>query len=93
MSSTLVGRVFTGLAAACLLAVVVFGFAPNPGSADAGPEHVNCGTMFVATGWHGEEGCDTQFGVRFIVMFFLWVAALVLGTIGLVQLHRQVRYA
>ena len=87
------GRALTGLAALALLAVVVLGFAPNPGSSDAGPDHVNCGTMFVDTGWSGEEGCDTQFGVRFIVMFFLWLSALVLGTTGLVLLYRQVRYA
>lgn len=85
-------RAFTGLAAVALLAVLVLGFAPNPGSSDTGPEHVNCGTMFVDTGWNGEEGCDTQSGVRFLLMFSLWVAALVLGTIGLVLLYREVRY-
>ena len=86
------GRTLTGLAAGLLLAIVVLGFVPNPGSSDTGPEHVNCGTIFVDTGWSGEEGCDTQYGVRFITMFFLWLAALVFGSIGLVLLYRDVRY-
>ena len=64
-----------------------------PGSSDTGPEHVDYGTLFVDTGWGGEEGCDTQRGVRFIIMFFLWLSSLVVGTTGLVLLYRQVRYA
>lgn len=88
----LAGRILTGLAALALLAVLVLGFAPNPGSSDAGPEHVNCGSIFVDTGWSGEEGCDTQFAVRFMIISVLWLVALVLGTTGLVVLYRGVRY-
>jgi hypothetical protein len=88
----LAGRILTGLAAVAMLAVAVLGLAPNPGSSDSGPAHVNCGTVFIDTGWSGEEGCDTQFALRFFVMFFLWLAALVLGTIGLTLLYRGVRY-
>lgn len=88
----LAGRILTGLAALTMLAVLVLGLAPNPGSSDTGPAHVDCGTPFVDTGWSGEEGCDTQFGMRLVVMCVLWSVALPLGIAGLVLLHREVRY-
>lgn len=88
----LTGRILTGLAALAMLAIIALGFLPNPGSSDAGPEHVECGTMFFDSQYSGDEGCDTQVGMRFVWSFFLWLATLVLGTIGLVLLRREVRY-
>ena len=89
----LTGRILTGLAALSMLAIIVLGVLPNPGSSDTGPERVNCGTTVVDSPYTGEEGCDAQVGMRFIWSFFLWLATLVLGTIGLVKLRREVRYA
>lgn len=91
----LIGRVATGLAAAALLVVLMLAVLPNPGTAvvyPPTPRHVNCGTMFVPTTWSGDDGCEHLVISRFLWSFVLWVAALVLGTIGLVLLHRDVRY-
>jgi hypothetical protein len=88
----LTGRILTGLAALVMLALIILNVLPNPGSSDTGPERVNCGTILVDSRYTGDQGCDTQFGIRFVWSFFLWLATLVLGTIGLVLLRREVRY-
>lgn len=88
----LTGRILTGLAALAMLALIILAVLPNPGSSDAGPERVNCGTILVDSPYTGDQGCDTQFGIRFMWSFVLWLATLVLGTTGLVALHREVRY-
>ena len=89
----LTGRVLTGLAAVAMLGIIVLGVLPNPGSSDAGPARVECGTILVDSQYSGDEGCDNKVGMRFLWSFFLWLGALVLGTIGLVRLRRKVRYA
>ena len=88
----LTGRILTGLAALAMLAIIVLAVLPNPGSSDTGPDRVNCGTIVVDSPYTGDEGCDTPVGMRFVSSFFLWLATLVLGTIGLVRLRREVRY-
>ncbi len=87
------GRVLTGLAALAMLAIIVLNLLPNPGASDTGPPRVNCGTLLVDSRYFGDQGCDTQFAVRFMASFVLWLATLVLGTIGLVLLRREVRYS
>lgn len=87
------GRVLTGLAALAMLAVIVLNLLPNSGASDTGPPRVDCGTMLVGSPYWGDQGCDTQFAERFLGSFVLWLATLVLGTIGLVLLRREVRYS
>lgn len=89
----LAGRVLTALASLAMLVIVVVGVLPNPGTADRGARRVNCGTMFVPSEHGGDDGCEHEILGRFMYTFVLWLAALVLGAIGLVLLYRDVRYA
>jgi hypothetical protein len=89
----LAGRILTGLAAVAMLAIIVLNLLPNTGASDTGPPRVNCGTILIDSQYFGDQGCDTQFAVRFMSSFVLWLVTLVCGTIGLVLLRREVRYA
>ena len=95
MTTMVAGRVTTALAALIILAILLLGVLPNPGTAVIvdPPRRVNCGTVFIATDYRGDDGCEDQVTARFLLSFALWILSLVLGTIGLVLLRREVRWS
>ena len=86
------GRAFLGFAILALAAVLVLGVIPNPGTAvEYDPwGRVNCGTLFVDTGYAGDEGCEDTHAIRSISMLLLWLVALLAGAIGLIVLRHTV---
>ena len=89
----LTGRVLTGLAAACMLAAVVFNVVPATAvvTEDRPGRRVSCGTLLFATELSFSDACQDARVARITTGLVAWLAGLVLGAAGLLILYQATR--